>query len=38
MTKYQAAKRLYIWRGSFCVITLLSFLMLLGALADRVTQ
>lgn len=38
MMKYQAAKRLYIWRGSFCAITIFSFLMLLGALADRVTQ
>jgi hypothetical protein len=27
-----------IWRGSFSAISLITFLMLLGALADRVTQ
>lgn len=38
MTSYQRAKRYCFWRGSAITLTLLSLLMLLGALADRVTQ
>lgn len=38
MTSRQWARRVLIWRGSFSAITFFSFLMLLGALADRVTQ
>ncbi|WP_092316409.1 hypothetical protein [Pseudomonas saponiphila] len=38
MTSRQRARRLLIWRGSFCALTLLSLLMLASALADRVTS
>jgi hypothetical protein len=38
MTSHQRAKRLLIWRGSFSTIAFCFFLMLLSALADRVTQ
>lgn len=38
MTSRQRARRLLIWRGSFPALSILSFLMLLSALADRVTQ
>ncbi|MDI2594994.1 hypothetical protein POF45_26745 [Pseudomonas sp. 681] len=38
MTSRQRARRVLIWRGSFTAITVLTLLMLLGALADRVTQ
>lgn len=38
MTTHQRTRRLLIWRGSFPALALLSLLMLLGALADRVTQ
>lgn len=38
MTSHQRARRLLIWRGSLPVLLLFSLLMLLGALADRVTQ
>jgi len=38
MTRHQRARCLLIWRGSFPVLALLSFLMLLSALADRVTN
>jgi hypothetical protein len=34
----QRARRLLIWRVSFPAITVFAFLMLLSALADRVTQ
>ncbi|WP_269475554.1 hypothetical protein [Pseudomonas putida] len=36
MTAYQRARRFAFWRGSFTALFLLSFLMLLSALADRV--
>jgi hypothetical protein len=38
VTSRQWARRVLIWRGSFSAIGVLTFLMLLGALADRVTQ
>ncbi|EXF95765.1 hypothetical protein HK44_020375 [Pseudomonas fluorescens HK44] len=38
MTSHQRARRLLIWRGSFPALAVFTFLMLLGALADRVTQ
>jgi hypothetical protein len=38
LTSRQRARRLLIWRGSFPAITVFAFLMLLSALADRVTQ
>lgn len=38
MTGRQWARRVLIWRGSFSAIGLFTFLMLLGALADRITQ
>lgn len=38
MTSRQRARRLLIWRGSFPAITVFAFLMLLSALADRVTH
>ena len=38
MTARQRARRFLIWRGSFSAITVFTLLMLLGALADRVTQ
>jgi len=31
-------RRVLIWRGAFSAITFFTFLMLLGALADRVTS
>jgi hypothetical protein len=38
MTSYQHAKRVALWRGSLIAIAALSFLMVLSALADRITQ
>lgn len=38
MTAHQRARRLLIWRGSFPALTLFALLMLLSALADRITQ
>lgn len=38
MNSRQRARRLLIWRGSLPVLALVAFLMLLSALADRVTQ
>ncbi len=38
MTTRQRTRRLLIWRGSFPVLALFTFLMLLSALADRITQ
>jgi len=38
MTSRQRARRVLIWRGSFSALSILTLLMLLGALADRVTQ
>ena len=38
MTARQRARRMLIWRGAFPVLALLTFLMLLSALADRITQ
>lgn len=38
MTTRQRTRRLLIWRGSFPVLSLFTFLMLLSALADRITQ
>lgn len=38
MTSRQWSRRILIWRGSFSAITFFSLLMLLGALADRITQ
>jgi len=38
MTARQRTRRKLIWRGSFPVITVYAFLILLSALADRVTQ
>ena len=38
MTSLQRARRTLIRRGSFRVIALYTFLMLLSALADRITQ
>ncbi len=38
MTSLQRARRILIRRGSFRVLAIYTFLMLLGALADRVTQ
>lgn len=38
MTSLQRARRLLIRRGSFRVLAFYTFLMLLSALADRVTQ
>ncbi len=38
MTGRQWARRLIIWRGSFPVLAIYTFLMLLSALADRITQ
>lgn len=37
MTRQQA-RRLVFWRGSFPALTAFSALMLLGALADRITS
>lgn len=38
MTARQRARRLLIWRGSFSAITFCTLMMLLSALADRITQ
>ncbi|ASN67343.1 hypothetical protein 7AX2_45 [uncultured phage] len=38
MTSYQRAKRAAILRGSLIAISVFIFLMLISALADRVTQ
>ena len=38
MTAHQRTRRMLIWRGSFSALALFTFLMLLGALADRITQ
>ncbi len=38
MTSRQIARRMLIRRGSFSAIGMFTFLMLLSALADRVTQ
>lgn len=38
MTNHQRARRMLIWRGSFPALAVFTFLMLLSALADRVTS
>lgn len=38
MTSYQRSKRIWLWRGSAIALSVFTFLMLLSALADRVTQ
>jgi hypothetical protein len=38
VTSRQWARHALIWRGSFSAIGMFTFLMLLSALADRVTQ
>lgn len=38
MTSRQMARRILIRRGSFQVLAIYTFLMLLSALADRITQ
>lgn len=38
MTSHQRARRLLIWRGSFPVLAIFTLLMILSALADRITQ
>lgn len=38
MTNHQRARRALIWRGSFPALAVFTFLMLLGALADRITS
>lgn len=38
MTSHQHARRLLIWRGSFPVLAIFTFLMVLSALADRITS
>jgi len=38
MTGRQMARRTLIWRGSFSAIGVFTLLMLLSALADRITQ
>lgn len=38
MTSHQRARRLLLWRGSFPVLALFTFLMILSALADRITS
>lgn len=38
MNPHQRARRLLIWRGSFSALSVCTFLMLLSALADRITQ
>lgn len=38
MTSHQRARRLLLWRGSFPVLAIFTFLMILSALADRITQ
>jgi hypothetical protein len=38
MTSRKMAHRILIWRGRFSAIGMLTFLMLLSALADRITS
>ncbi len=38
MTTHQRTRRLMIWRDSFSALSIRTFLMLLSALADRITQ
>ena len=38
MTSRQMARRTLIWRGRFYAIGMFTFLMLLSALADRITS
>ena len=38
MTTHQRTRRMLIWRGAFPVLAIFTFLMLLSALADRITQ
>ena len=38
MTSHQRVRRMLIWRGSFPVLVIFTFLMLLSALADRATS
>jgi len=38
MTTRQRTRRMLIWCGSFYALAVCTFLMLLGALADRITQ
>ena len=38
MTARQRTRRMLIWRGSFSALALCTLLMLLSALADRITQ
>ena len=38
MSSYQRARRLYVWRGSAVVLLGTTFVMILGALADRITS
>jgi hypothetical protein len=38
MTTFQRARRLYFLRGSATTLTVCTLLMLLSALADRITQ
>lgn len=38
MTSFQKARRLYVWRGSAIVLLGTTFVMLLSALADRITS
>ena len=38
MTSYQRAKRYCFWRGSAIALAFFTFMVLLGALADRINQ
>lgn len=38
MTRYQRARRLVIWRGSFSMLFAYTFFMLAGALAGSITS
>ncbi len=38
MTSRQWLRRVLIWRGSFSALSVITFLMLLSALADRITS
>jgi hypothetical protein len=38
MTAHQRTRRMLIWRGSFSALSICTFLMLLSALADRITS
>lgn len=38
MTSHQRVRRLLLWRGSFPVLAIFTFLMVLSALADRITS